>query len=193
MDTSSGRPSILLLSLLLGTACGRSYGEEEKTPAVGEAYVDAAVSDRVRGAILADSSLRAEAETVRVSTQAGVVTLAGSVRTAALRERMQVVVRAVGSVVRVDNRLVVDPEATGERETMETTVDHLISDRVRLALSDDPSLAREAEGVRVLTKEGVVALTGEVGSVQAKERMGVIAAAVGSVVRVDNELAVRRP
>src|SRR6186713_2469607 len=163
MDTSSGRSSILLLSLLLVTACGRSYGEEEKAPAIGEAYVDAAVSDRVRQAILADSSLRAEAETVRVSTQAGVVTLAGSVRTAALRERMQVVVRAVGSVVRVDNRLVVDPEATGERETMETTVDHLISDRVRLALSDDPSLAREAEGVRVLTKEGVVALTGEVG------------------------------
>jgi len=178
------------LVLLLTVACTKIDASPADTAPAGTP-IDAVISDRVRDAILADRSLREESGAVQVSTQDGVVTLAGVVRSDGTRERMAVVANAVGSVVRVENRLAVDPGAAGSAGTMESTVDRAISFRVRQALENDPSFAPEAMNVSVATKEGVVTLTGYVGNAAFVERAGRIAAAVGSVVRVDNRLTVR--
>ena len=178
------------LVLLLTVACTKIDASPADTAPAGTP-IDAAISDRVRDAILADSSLREESGAVHVSTQDGVVTLAGTVRSEGTRERMEVVANAVGSVVRVENRLAVDPGAARGAGTMESTVDRAISFRVRYAFENDASFAPEAMNVSVATKEGVVTLTGYVGNAALVERAGRIAAAVGSVVRVDNRLTVR--
>jgi osmotically-inducible protein OsmY len=162
-----------------------------ESPPIPESPMDALISARVRDAILADRVLAMDSGTVQVATSDGVVTLTGSVRNAETRRRMEVVVEAVGSVVRVDDRLRIDPNPAGPVTAMESSVDRAISDRVRLALEEDLALARDAANVRVTTNEGVVTLSGTVGDPTAKHRAVVVASAVGSVVRVVDELRVR--
>lgn len=155
--------------------------------------VDLTISDNVRQAILQDRSVQAEAGNVHVETQDGVVTLTGSVKSVATKQRIGLVVNAVGSVVRVDNQLVVDASAppSTPQGTLETTLDRAISERVRQALLDDKGVAAEAANVRVFTKDGVVELSGSVSNLAVKQRMSVVANAVGSVARVDNQLAAK--
>ena len=162
-----------------------------QSPPRPDAPVDAAISDRVREAILADGKLSLDARTVQVSTLDGVVTLSGSVRTLENLDRITVVVGAVGSVVRVDNQLVVLASPTSAEQVMETTVERAISDRVRLAFQNDSQVAPESGSIEVTTKEGVVTLKGTVSSALVRDRAGIAANAVGSVVRVDNQLQVQ--
>jgi osmotically-inducible protein OsmY len=158
---------------------------------VAENPADAMISDRVRDALLAENSSRQELGNVHVSTKDGVVTLSGSVRNEAIAWRMGAVAQAVGSVVRVVNQLVIDPNAP-TNGTLESTLDHVISDRVRHALEEETLLGQEARNIGVTTKEGVVTLTGAVSNITVKQRAGVVATAVGSVVRVDNQILVKR-
>ena len=69
-------------------------------------------------------------------------------------------------------------------------MDGVISDRVREAILADRALAADAPTVRVSTRDGVVTLSGSVSTALRKEQMGIVANSVGSVVRVENELAV---
>jgi osmotically-inducible protein OsmY len=72
-----------------------------------ETTVERAISDRVRLALQNDSMLVNEEPSIGIKTKKNVVTLRGFVSSAAARERAEVVAKAVGSVDRVDNRLVV--------------------------------------------------------------------------------------
>ncbi len=78
----------------------------------------------------------------------------------------------------------------GPHVPLGAAMDGVISDRVREAILADRALAAEASTVRVSTKDGVVTLSGSVSTAPRKERMGIVANSVGSVVGVDNELAV---
>jgi len=80
--------------------------------------------------------------------------------------------------------------AAGSGVPLGAAMDGLISDRVREAILADRALAADASTVRVSTKDGVVTLSGSVSTAPRKERMGIVANSVGSVVRVENELAV---
>ena len=152
--------------------------------------IDAAISDRAREAILQDASLSVDERTIRVETENGVVTLRGSVRTQTNKDRAKVVVGALGSVVRVDNRLIVLPEPPDAGQAQETTVDRAISERVLLAFQNDSKVAPESGSIAVSTRQGVVTLEGTVSSALVRDRAGIQARAVGSVVRIDNRLAV---
>ncbi len=188
---------LLVLSFLLLAGCARtgateaaeaqSGGQETGVP------IDITISDRVRQALLGERQLAPDAGAIRVSTFEGVVTLRGFARSEALKQRAALVARAVGSVVRVDNRLVVDAQAVQAQPPMESALDHMITDRVRLALSGDKLLAAEARNVDVRTHDGVVRLSGTVSGAALKERMETVAHAVGSVKRVDNQLALHQP
>jgi osmotically-inducible protein OsmY len=156
-----------------------------------ESNVDRVVSDHVRQAFLDDKDIGTDATVIRIATRDGVVTLRGFVRTEAVKRRMLVVSKAVGSVVRVENQLVVDPESAGTGESVENPIDRLISERVRQAILGERALALELRTVLVQTQEGVVRLTGTVSSEAVKSRMGVVANAVGSVTRVENQLEVK--
>jgi len=192
------RSSSLLAFVLLGLACSRFDEDGVKVPGPNlssmgghptlGAALDGMISDRVREAILADRTLAVEASTVRVSTSDGVVTLSGSVSTVPRKERMGILANSVGSVVRVENELVVSSEPTVAPRSMETSVDRAISDRVRNAFAGDPVLTKET-GIRILTQGGIVTLSGTVGGPSARDRATIVANAVGSVVRVENRLS----
>jgi hyperosmotically inducible protein len=188
----------LLPLVLLGLACSRfdedglripgaSLSSMGAHPTLGAA-MDGLISDRVREAILADRTLAAEASTVRVSTTDGVVTLRGSVSSAPRKERFGILANSVGSVVGVENELVVSSQPTVAPRPMETAVDRAVSDRVRSAFAEDAVLSKEAE-IRVSSQGGIVTLTGAVSGPSARDRATIVANAVGSVVRVENRLS----
>jgi hyperosmotically inducible protein len=188
----------VLSFLLCVSACSRFDEDGMKLPGASlsgagpqstlGAAMDVVISDRVREAILADRTLTAEAATVRVSTRDGVVTLSGSVSTAPRKERMGILASSVGSVVRVDNELVVSAEPAVPRQPVETALDRAISDRVRSALAEDAALSKEASGIQVVSQGGIVTLTGTVSGPSARDRATIVANAVGSVVQVENRL-----
>lgn len=176
---------LTILGLLLFGACARTSGQEGSNP------IDNSISDNVRMALLQDRLIAPDAGTIRVETVEGVVTLRGFVRTDATKKRAALVTRAVGSVVRVEDKIVVDAAAGKEQLPLENVVERTISDRVRMAFSEDRTIAAEARTVNVLTQDGVVRLSGTVGSEAVKARMRLVANAVGSVKRVDDRLAVK--
>ena len=155
-------------------------GDEDRDP------VDVAISDHVRGAILADSSLAPDSGAMTVDTQAGIVTLRGFVATQPLKQRAVTVVKAVGGVVRVDDQLGVDPEAVKNAGPMESGIDRAISFRVRNAFLDDRTLSSVAPTLRITTRNGVVRVEGNVSSAAIQQRIRIVAGAVGSVTDVDD-------
>lgn len=93
-------PFVLLLSmLLLLNACGKRVNS---APAD-----DATITARVRTALLNDPDVSALA--VGVNTNAQVVTLSGTVRTAAERDRAIAIARGAGGVADVRSELRVEP------------------------------------------------------------------------------------
>jgi hyperosmotically inducible protein len=162
-------------------------------PELDEQPVDRVTSERVRQAILNDATLAPDAPLVRVGTTGGVVQLAGTVHDEPARRRMELVAGAVGGVLRVDNHLEL---ASADARTpapvpMEGLVDAVVSERVRQAFRNDATLADEVANVGVLSKDGVVQLSGSVRTEDVHERAVTLARAVGSVVRVDDRLTVR--
>jgi osmotically-inducible protein OsmY len=178
-------------------ATTESVAAVPKTPGSGgpaepvEDPMDLVISDNVRDALLREKGIGTDAGAIVVTSHNAIVTLRGFVRTDALKQRVTIVVKAVGSVARVENELVVDPEAVKTHQKMESTVDRQVSSRVRQALLDDRAIAPEASAVSILTQDGVVQLTGTVSSEAIKARVDVVAKAVGSVKRVVNELQVK--
>lgn len=69
--------------------------------------VDLMITERVRYALQEEKATAGELAGVGISTVDGVVTLTGSVSSAAVRDRFYVVTKAVGSVTRVDNKLTI--------------------------------------------------------------------------------------
>ena len=182
-DASSAKPANPAVDVrLVGTGTSRQQADDP---------IDFVTADNVRDALLRERSIAPDAGAIRVAVQGGVATLQGFARTEALKQRVTVVTKAVGSVVRVDNQLVVNPEAVKAGGTMESTVDRQVSSRVRQALLDDRTTAADASAVSILTKDGVVRVSGMVSSETVKTHVGVVANAVGSVKRVDNRLGVK--
>jgi osmotically-inducible protein OsmY len=198
----------LIPACVLLVACAKTESPSTVQPSIAEAGVvsaslaphagavdetpsDTMISDRVRDALLADNTIRRELGNVRVDTKDAVVTLSGTVRNDAIAYRMGSIAQAVGSVSRVVNQLSIDPNAPTDG-TMEGTLDHVISDRVRHALEQDAALSQDVHAIGVSTKDGAVTLTGAVSSVAVKQRAVVVANAVGSVVRVNDQLVVKR-
>lgn len=91
-------PSMLLAAILtaaMAAACGGS--------AIRPVNTDASISTRVRTALLNDTQVAATG--INVTANNGVVTLSGSVRTAAERERAVAVARQTSGVADVRSEL----------------------------------------------------------------------------------------
>ena len=89
---------VALITPLLLTACGKT---------VGETIDDATISTRVKTALLNDpdiGGLRIDVDTFK-----GVVTLSGSVKTAAERDKAMTIARKIGGVTDVKSTLQIIP------------------------------------------------------------------------------------
>ncbi len=96
-------PRALILAVLTLAACG---------PAIDTTFDDAAITARVRRALLNDPIVRGLP--VTVETRAGLVTLTGDVRSEAQASHAAAVARTVAGVVEIESRLrVVVPAARG--------------------------------------------------------------------------------
>jgi osmotically-inducible protein OsmY len=122
----------------------------------------------------------------------GVVTLDGTVKTEADRERAAELARTVPGIESVVNELVVgeiptfeDPAAAAERD--ETNLEEAVTSRLRY----DPIVG--SRNIRVLADEltRTVTLTGVVGSEEEKERAGRIAVGAFAAGNVRNQLEVQ--
>ena len=199
------RSTLFLLAVLGSTSCARTRASggssADAAPVSLDVSADAArteepkpmdlaTEDRVRDAILADRALEPTSGAIRVEAREGILTLDGFVPTAELKQRARTLVNSVGGVVRVEDRLVVDAARSRTDEILESSQARATSHRVRQALAEDRTVGSEAVRLEIRTKEGVVRIRGSVSSSAVKHRVGVVASAVGGVVRVDDQLVV---
>ena len=76
---------------------------------------------------------------------------------------------------------------------MKTTIDRIVTQRVRDALYHERSLRTEAAGIRVSTDDGAVTLEGLVSCGEAKRSAREAVRAVEGVLRVEDRLVIRAP
>ena len=172
---------------------------------------DPGITTAVKSKLAADDNVKAYQ--INVDTQGGVVTLTGTVPTAAARDRALEVARGTDGVTRVEDRLTVNAAGTvderGEQAARDAAAktegaadragdaaagagaavtDAGITAAVKTRLLADPDVA----GLRidVDTKDKVVTLTGTVATAAQKTEAGSIARDTTGVASVTNNLKV---
>jgi hyperosmotically inducible protein len=146
-----------IAAALLATAC---------------AHTDVGITTKVRAKMAVDETVRAYK--IEVTTQDGVVTLTGNIDSAEAKERALSIAKQTNGVVEVKDMIEVR-EASGGGEAPEPgrTIGVTIDDAgttmsVKARLLDDPLV--KGLKIDVDTRDGVVFLTGSVGSEKEKEQ-----------------------
>ncbi|WP_211335026.1 BON domain-containing protein [Thiocapsa rosea] len=136
--------------------------------------------------------------TIHVEVDDAMVVLTGVVRNQDEKETADRIASRMEGVVRVDNRLGVDPAASmveqgdpmpGEADSGAS--DRWMTTRVTASLSFDRTIDHAL--IRVQTRSGIVTLTGRVPTQAQKRDAGHIASDTTGVERVENELVVDHP
>lgn len=164
---------IVCLFSLVGTAAAQAD--------VGSS--DTAVTTKVKAALAADRQVKASG--IEVETRDGVVQLSGFVDSEDARAAAVMRARSVEGVAEVRNDLSI---RTDDRPAQQPVADTVIAARVRNSLGD-VQLA-EGSDVNVEVSEGVVQLSGFVGSVEEKVGAADAASAVPGVRDVENHIAI---
>lgn len=157
--------------------------------AVEQAIEDTATTGRVEAKFLANSQLNPF--NINTTTEGGVVTLTGGVRTQEQKELAEELARAVPGVVDVRNNIIVVGTPFGEgarRGFRDRMRDAGVSASVRARVTGKG----EFRGLRIgiETINGHVLLSGVVPTQEQKERIGQLAAETRGVQRVINNLTV---
>lgn len=143
---------------------------------------DAALTERVKTALAADSALAAR--NIEVETRDGVVQLSGFVASEDQRTAALMRARSVHGVQEVRNDLSLrDDTRSGDKAVADT----VIASRVRDSLKG-AELASDSD-VNVEVSKGVVQLSGFVSTPQEKARAGDLASSVEGVRDVENQIA----
>lgn len=130
------------------------------------ASTDAGLTTKVKSSFVTDDAIKASQ--IDVTTNEGVVTLTGNVDSEATKNRAIELARATKGVVKVIDRLSArEVSGSGDAPDTDRTIGEAITDSgitmsVKSRLLDDP----QVKGLRidVDTRDGVVYLTGSVGS-----------------------------
>jgi hyperosmotically inducible protein len=154
--------------------------------AAGELIDDAALTARVKAALIDDEA--AKSREIDVKTRDGVVQLSGFVESEESRRTAEEVARSVEGVSEVRNALIV---RAGERTVGAVVDDSIIEAKVKAQLADEAGL-ESAAAVNVEVHAGVVQLSGFVESDDQKARAGKAASGVDGVAQVRNDIEVRR-
>lgn len=141
---------------------------------------DSRIEEAVRDALMYD--IRVNAYDVDVSSQAGIVTLSGSVNYLKAKRAAEMDAKNTVGVWKVRNLLTVRPD--------ETTVptDTTIENRIENALLNDPYVERSQLNVSVINN--VVYLSGMVDNYFQKGQAEDVASRIYGVVRVENDIRV---
>ena len=172
-------------SVMLGVLAGCGKVVDTATPSPPTTTVGTAVDDTVITTLvkagLADS-MDVRSFDIKVETRKGEVLLSGFVDNQFQIDRAVAVAQAVAGVTSVDNKVSLKGTAT----TLGTKIDDsVITTRVKAALLTDPGVS--SADIGVVTRDGVVQLSGFVNNQGQIDRAMVLAKAIQGVVNVTNE------
>jgi osmotically-inducible protein OsmY len=205
-----------ILALLVAVGCERDDRRDQRTDRAGDGVLtapageertDTGITTQVQSRFYAEGDIRGRDITVR--TNDGVVTLTGTVENEETRRKAVNVAQAVEGVTRVDDRLRVDAQAadrarddrtrttTGQQaQEQRREEDHEINAGwVTTQINARYFANREVSPWSVdvtTTSDGVVTLSGTVGSEEARQEAVRIARETDGVRRVDDRLRIER-
>lgn len=165
------RGLLFLFGLLLLTLASPSYSAEPE-------MTDQAITDAIEDELLYDNAV--SSYRIDVTTDNGIVTLAGEVSNILAKERAARIAETVKGVRSVVNRISVMPSTIHADSTIETEIE--------AALASDP--ATEAWEIQVAVNDGVVTLSGTVESWEEKQLAAKVAKGVAGVTELKNQIQI---
>lgn len=186
--------TLVLSSALAGVFTGLSLGCSQASDVAGAQPVstsigteidDSVVSAKVKSALLADSDIKGF--DFKITTRKGEVQLSGFVDNQLQLERALAVTQAVPGVKKIDNKvsLKTAPSTIGNKVD-----DSIVTTQVKAALLREPSI--KSLDIAVVTRQGVVQLSGFVDSQTQIARAIEVAHAVAGVNSVSNEMSIKK-
>ena len=157
---------------------------DEPKRSVGEYTDDKILVGKVKSALVKDET--ADADEINVEVYKGVVQLNGFVDSEKEKAQAAKVAGAVEGVKGVENNLAIKQ---GTHTAGEVLDDSTLTAKVKTALIDDPET--KAADIKVETRQGVVQLSGFVGSQAAKDAATKVAKSVSGVKSVQNGLTIK--
>lgn len=173
---------------LLVTAATLALGSSVAMAAPGKPLSDEWVAGRVEGALSYNTYL--DSSDLSVDIDEGEATLTGTVSSDTERELAQQITSGIDGVSSVDNRIKVDPEVAprARPEWVQRITDATTTAAVKTRLFANKNM--HGKDIQVTTKDGVVALTGTVISLDQKEDATKIAFNTRDVRDVKNSLKI---
>lgn len=160
---------------------------------LSEQMSDAGITARVQSKFFLDDTVKGR--NINVDTSGGTVTLDGEVQSEIEREQAIALARSVDGVTDVQSRLKVNPAAAGATAAGETAGgamaavdDTWITTKIQSRYFVDDLV--KGGDIDVTTSGGVVTLSGQVESDEARQRAEALAKQTSGVSRVDNKLTV---
>jgi hyperosmotically inducible protein len=184
--------TITLISALTISGCGKSE-EKAATPppppaaktTVGTDVDDGTITTKVKSALLADADVKSF--DIKVETRKGEVQLSGFVDNQAQIDRAIAVAKGVEGVKSVDNKMSLKTTDTTVGEKID---DGVITTKVKAALLADSGV--KSSDISVVTRDGVVQLSGFVDNQTQIDRATEVARGVEGVKNVINEMSVKK-
>jgi hyperosmotically inducible protein len=174
----------MLPTLLLAcTIAGPMTVAAQERETAGTNPSDSTLAVRVRTALIENEATKASQ--IQVETQDGVVQLSGFVDSELAQEAALKAARSVPGVREVHNGLDV---RAADRTAGQAAKDGVIEGKVKAAIAKDEGLAA-ASDINVEVNDGVVQLSGFLPSLEQKNRARDVAARVGGVRDVRNNIA----
>jgi hyperosmotically inducible periplasmic protein len=180
MGRSFLRTGIAVMALATLAACAGTRTQQS----TGEQIDDTVITARVKAALVDDPATKARQ--IEVDTFRGTVQLNGFVDSADEKAAATRVAHSVNGVQNVRNNLNVGHT---DRAAGEVVDDSVVTTKVKAALVAEP--ATKARDITVITREGIVQLSGFVDSATEKATAGEVAQGVAGVKQVRNDLEVK--
>lgn len=176
----------VLTGLVVG--CSQSSDVAGAPPAsttIGTEIDDSVVSAQVKSALLADPDIKGF--DFKIATRKGEVQLSGFVDNQAQLDRALVVTQAVTGVKSIDNKVSLKGAATTIGNKVD---DSIVTTQVKAALLADANI--KSLDIAVVTRQGVVQLSGFVNNQIQIERAIEVARGIEGVSRVSNEMSIKK-
>jgi hyperosmotically inducible protein len=181
MVRSSLRISIVLAAVAALGACAATRTQQSP----GEHIDDTVITTKVKAALIDDPATKARQ--IEVDTFRGTVQLNGFVDSADEKAAATRVAHSVNGVQNVRNNLEVGHT---DRSAGEVLDDGVVTTKVKAALVSEP--ATKARDITVVTREGIVQLSGFVDSAAEKATASEVAQGVRGVKEVRNDLQIKQ-
>jgi hyperosmotically inducible protein len=172
---------IVMVTLAALAACAASRTQQS----TGEHIDDSIITAKVKTALIDDPATKARQ--IEVDTFRGTVQLNGFVDSADEKAAASRVAHSVDGVQNVRNNLSVGHT---DRSAGEVVDDSVVTTKVKAALVAEP--ATKARDITVVTRDGIVQLSGFVNSATEKSTAAEVAQGVNGVKEVRNDLQIKQ-